>query len=174
MPFIELETLIAAPIERVFDLARSIDAHVASTKGSNESAVAGRTSGLIELDESVTWEATHFWVKQRLSVRITQFGRPHFFEDEMVRGAFSFMVHRHTFEESLGGTLMKDEFRYSAPFGVLGRLAETFFLTRYMTAFLAGRAAELKAIAESDEWRRYLGNAGDQGEALKPGRSVSQ
>ncbi len=49
MPLIELSTGIRAPIERVFDLARSIDAHVASTGQTRERAVAGRTSGLIEL-----------------------------------------------------------------------------------------------------------------------------
>jgi hypothetical protein len=33
MPLIQLETKIEAPQERVFDLARSIDAHLASTEG---------------------------------------------------------------------------------------------------------------------------------------------
>jgi ligand-binding SRPBCC domain-containing protein len=97
MPLIELETRIDAPIERVFDLARSIDAHMASTKGSSEKAVAGCTSGLIGDGETVTWEATHFGVKQRLSVRVTKFDRPHLFEDEMIRGAFASMSHtRHS------------------------------------------------------------------------------
>ena len=66
MPVIELTTYIEAPIERVFDLARSVDAHTASTSQSKERAVAGRTSGLIEQDETVTWEATHFGIKQSL------------------------------------------------------------------------------------------------------------
>jgi len=38
---IELEIRIAAPIERVFDLARSIDLHVDSTAGTGERAIAG-------------------------------------------------------------------------------------------------------------------------------------
>lgn len=54
MPLIELETHIAAPIERVFDLARSIEAHMASTEGSNERAVDGRATGLIGYGEVVT------------------------------------------------------------------------------------------------------------------------
>ena len=76
MPKIELTTEIAAPIEVVFDLARSIDLHEQSTSQTNEKAVAGRTSGLIELGESVTWEATHFFVRQRLTARIVKFERP--------------------------------------------------------------------------------------------------
>ncbi len=163
MPLIELETQIDAPIERVFDLARSIDAHMASTKGSGERAVAGRTSGLIGEGETVTWEATHLGIKQRLSVRVTKFDRPHLFGDEMISGAFASMNHTHRFTESGEGTVMKDEFHFSAPFGILGRIAEAMFLTAYMKRFLAKRAAELKAMAESNEWYHYLTNSGESG-----------
>jgi len=54
------------------------------------------------------------------------------------------------------GTLMKDEFHFLAPFGILGRISEAIFLTGYLRRFLAKRAAELKNMAESDEWRHYL------------------
>ena len=47
MPLIELHTEVAAPIERVFDLSRSIDLHVASTAHTGEAAIAGVTSGLL-------------------------------------------------------------------------------------------------------------------------------
>ena len=66
MPKINLTTTIDAPIERVFDLARSIDLHKLSTKKTNEEAVNGKTSGLIELGETVTWRAKHFNVYQKL------------------------------------------------------------------------------------------------------------
>ncbi|MBX3323248.1 MAG: SRPBCC family protein [Phycisphaeraceae bacterium] len=168
MPLIELETQIAAPIERVFDLARSIDAHMASTTGSRERPVAGRTSGLIELGETVTWEATHFCIRQKLSVQITAFVRPHLFADEMIRGTFASMKHFHRFAESRVGTVMKDEFHFRAPYGMLGRIAECMFLTGYMKRFLAKRAAELKSMAESDEWRRYITSAGEQCDAEQP------
>ncbi len=156
MALIELVTQIDAPIERVFDLARSINAHMASTEGSNERAVAGRTTGLIEDGETVTWEAKHFGVKQRLSVRVTKFDRPHLFGDEMISGAFSSMHHTHRFTQSGEGTLMKDEFHFTAPFGFFGSFAECLFLTCYMRRFLTRRAAELKSMAESEEWRSYL------------------
>ncbi len=149
MPLIELSTGIRAPIERVFDLARSIDAHVASTGQTRERAVAGRTSGLIELGETVTWEARHFGLKQRLTVRISEMEIPHFFEDVMTAGAFASMRHRHEFEESDGVTLMRDRFEFAAPMGILGRIAERLFLTAYMTRFLTIRNAHLKAVAEA-------------------------
>jgi len=78
MPVIQLETKITAPVERVFDLARSIDAHTSTTEGTGERAAEGRTTGLIEAGETVTWEARHLGVRQRLTSKITAMERPHF------------------------------------------------------------------------------------------------
>ena len=156
MPVIQIETRIAAPLERVFDLARSIDAHQDSTAGTSEKAVAGVVSDLIGAGEDVTWEARHFGVRQRLKVRITQFDRPKHFQDVMVTGAFAHMTHDHFFAASDGGTLMTDRFEFSAPLGVLGVIAERLFLTRYMRGFIVRRNAILKRTAESEEWKKYL------------------
>jgi ligand-binding SRPBCC domain-containing protein len=162
MPLIQLETKIEAPQDRVFDLARSIDAHMASTEGTNERAIGGRTSGLIELGEMVTWEAIHFGVRQRLTVRVTSFDRPHVFSDEMISGAFASMKHSHRFLPDGTGTLMRDEFHFSAPLGLLGRVAEWMFLTRYMANFLRSRSQALKDLAESQDWRRYLPDTAEE------------
>lgn len=137
-------------------IARSIDAHMASTAGTSERAVAGRTSGLIEMGETVTWEARHFGIKQSLTVRITALDRPHLFADEMVKGAFASMRHLHKFQSVNHGTLMEDEFHFAAPLGILGRIAERTFLTRYMKNFLYKRNQALKDLAESDQWQQYL------------------
>lgn len=83
MPKIEITTEINSTLEICFDLARSIDLHKISTAKTNEQAIAGRTTGLIELNESVTWEATHFGIKQKLTSKITAFDRPFYFRDEL-------------------------------------------------------------------------------------------
>lgn len=158
MPTIELATPITAPVDRVFDLARSIDLHTQSTSRTNEQAIAGVTNGLIGLGDEVTWRARHFGVWQKLTVRVTEFERPTHFADVMVRGAFHSMEHHHHFEESGGGTVMRDVFSFQSPLGPLGRIADALFLARYMRAFLIERNQVLKATAESDEWKRYLGN----------------
>lgn len=156
MPTIRLRTEIRAPIERVFDLSRSIDAHVAGMEGTGERAVAGRTSGLIGLGETVTWEARHFGVMQRLTVEITSYDKPRSFSDEMLSGAFKSMRHLHEFSTAGDLTLMSDKFEFTAPLAIFGRLAERIFLTRYMTRFLTLRNQHLKEIAESDAWRQIL------------------
>jgi len=88
MAIIQLSTSIGAPRQRVFDLARSIDAHQKSTERTQERAIAGVTTGLIGLNDEVTWEARHLGIKQRLTVRVTAFDRPSHFRDVMVRGPF--------------------------------------------------------------------------------------
>ena len=156
MPTLNLETKIAAPVERVFDLARSIDAHTSTTEGTGERPVSGRTSGLIEAGETVTWEARHLGVRQRLTSKITAMEHPHFFVDEMQQGAFATMHHRHEFTVEGNGTVMRDIFEFTAPLGPLGWLAEKLFLTAYMEKFIVQRNAGLKALAESDGWRKFL------------------
>jgi ligand-binding SRPBCC domain-containing protein len=154
---VELSTSIDAPPERVFDLARSIDFHSVSLSHTGEEAVAGRTSGLIELGETVTWRARHLGVRQHLTSRISAFDRPRYFQDTMVSGAFAWMVHDHYFDAAPdGGTVLRDQLRFAAPLGILGRIAEHLALRRYMTRCLEGRNAVLKRAAESDEWRRFL------------------
>ncbi|MFC4721776.1 cell division protein [Geojedonia litorea] len=156
MPRIELRTEIKADKEIVFDLSRSIDLHKISTEHTNETAIAGKTSGLIGLDESVTWKAKHFGIYQKLTSKITEFDRPNYFADEMVSGAFSGFKHEHHFAELNGGTLMTDFFDYKSPFGILGKLADRIFLKKYMTDLLTERNRIVKEFAESDKWKQIL------------------
>ena len=159
MPVIKLITWIDAPIERVFDLSRSIDLHTNSTSSTGERAIAGVTSGLIGSGEEVTWRAKHFGVWQSLSVRVTAYERPFHFADAMVRGAFHRMEHQHHFSKQGTATEMQDMFSFEAPFWILGRIAESMFLTNYMRSFLVQRNQVLKATAESDDWKKYLESA---------------
>jgi ligand-binding SRPBCC domain-containing protein len=148
MPKIELTTTINAPIQRCFDIARDIDVHVASTKHTGEQAIAGRTSGLIELGETVTWRAKHFGIWQNLTSKITDFNSPDFFADELVEGAFKSFRHEHYFAGDDKQTIMRDVFFFEVPFGVLGKLANSLFLKRYMTNLLVKRNLVIKEVAE--------------------------
>ena len=153
MPRIRLETFIEAPAELCFDLSRSVDVHTESTSGSRERAVAGVTSGLLGPGDTVTWEAVHFGVRQRLTSKLTAFDRPRMFVDEMLSGAFRRWHHTHLFEPRDGGTLMIDEVDYASPLGVLGRAADALFLKSYMTRLLAARNDYLKKLAEARQAR---------------------
>ena len=156
MPRIELKTEIKADKKIVFDLSRCIDLHKISTEHTDETAVDGKTSGLIGANEWVTWKAKHFGVYQKLTSKITEFKQPHFFVDEMVDGAFKSFRHEHHFTELNGGTLMRDIFEYKSPFGILGTFADKLFLKKYMTDLLEKRNWTIKEFAESEKWKTVL------------------
>lgn len=158
MPIIKLETIIKADKKIVFDLSRSIDLHKISTEHTNETAVDGKTSGLIGADEWVTWKARHFGTYQKLTSKITEFKQPDFFADEMVEGAFKNFRHEHLFTELNGRTLMTDIFDYESPFGILGKLADKLFLKKYMTDLLEKRNRTIKDFAESNKWKTIIEN----------------
>ena len=157
MPIIRLSTTInTANIDLVFNLIRSIDLHTISTSSSKEEAIAGKTTGLISLNETVTWRANHLGVTQTLTSIITDFNAPTFFADEMVQGAFKSFRHEHYLAEVNGAVVVKDVFIYQSPLGILGKLADFLFLEKYMTNFLLERNAVIKDYAETNKWQQIL------------------
>ena len=148
MPTIKHKQFIKAPTAICFDLARNVDIHTKTTAKTKEKAVNGVTEGLLEEGDTVTWEATHFGIRQRLTAKVTYMEKPHIFVDIMVKGAFSSFTHTHQFKEQHGGTLMIDTFEYKSTFGIIGKIADKLFLEKYMSKFIISRANELKGIAE--------------------------
>jgi ligand-binding SRPBCC domain-containing protein len=156
MPTIHLTTFVAAPPERVFDLARSIDLHRKSMAHTAEEAIAGTTSGLIGLDETVTWKAKHLMKTRVLKSKITAMERPLSFTDEMVAGDFKSLKHEHHFKRIENGTLLIDLFHFETPYGGLGKLVNQLYLTRYMKNLLDARNQAIKEYAESEKWKFIL------------------
>jgi len=139
---IVVETLIHAPREVVFDLARDVDAHTRSASFSGERAVPpGRTSGLLEPGDSVTFEGLHLGIRQRFTVRITEMQRPLRYVDEASHGALRNLRHVHEFEEAGDATHMRDTLEWSSPFGILAAW--------YLRRFVKRKQRELKRMAEA-------------------------
>ena len=156
MPKIELETKINSKIEICFDLSRSIDLHKISIAKSNEKAIDGKTSGLIGLDEFVTWKATHFGITQKLTSKITEYKRPLHFKDEQTKGIFKLINHDHYFEIKNNIVVMKDVFEFQSPFGIIGKLFNYIILTKYMKKLLTVRNETIKDFAETEKWKTIL------------------
>lgn len=146
---VKTEILINAPIHHCFDLARNIEVHTQTVwKHTKEKAIEGTIEGMIDEGETVTFQATHFLIRQKLTSRITEYQRPYLFVDEMSKGAFKSLKHEHFFEEHDGKTLMKDKLIFEAPFGIIGWLTERIILKKYMKRFLEHRNYQLKIMAE--------------------------
>ena len=147
MTVIRLETLIAAPPERCFDLSRSVDVHLASAARTGEHVAAGPTSGLLEPGDEITWGARHLGLRRRLTVRLTEYDRPRHFRDEQVRGPFRAMRHDHRFELHGDGTLMLDVFEFRTRLPPLDAL----IVAPHLRRFLAARNDTIRRLAESGD-----------------------
>lgn len=141
METITLETQINAPAEVCFDLIRDARIHTEITGQTNENAVVG-------LGQTVTFEGTHFGMRQRFTVKVIKFERPTLFIDEMIEGRFESFKHIHEFTETDGVTLMRDTVEWASPLGIVGKVVDKLVIKRYLTALVSGRNARLKAIAE--------------------------
>ena len=145
-----IETKISAPIELCFDLARDVNAHRQSAAFSSERVIPpGRTEGLLELGDLIAFEGRHFGVRQRFVARITALDRPHRFDDEMVQGSFKWLRHYHEFSFNNGITTMRDTLEWEPPLGIIGRLADIFFIHRHMRWFVSMKQNGLKRLAEA-------------------------
>ena len=156
MPIIKLQTKIYSDIETCFDLARSIDLHKISTAHTNENAIAGIQSGLIELGQFVTWEATHFGVTQKLTSKITEYNRPFHFQDIQLKGPFKYFLHDHDFKAQDNFVIMQDTFDFKSPLNFLGAIVDKLLMTNYLTELLIKRNRLIKEYAESDKWTQVL------------------
>ena len=149
MTTINLITKIKAPKQIVFDLARNIDVHQNSASKTNEKAIAGTTSGLINLNESVIWKGKHFGFYLTHTSKITEMELHDYFADEMIKGKFKSFKHEHSFIEKNGKTVMIDNLMYETPFGVFGKLFDKLILKKHMINFLKTRNIVLKNLAEN-------------------------
>lgn len=156
MPSIHLTTFIAAPVSRVFDLARSIDMHKHSMTKHKEEAVAGIRFGLIEKDESVTWKAKHLFKTRFFRSEITQMKKPDLFVDQQAKGDFKMLKHEHHFKPCENGTIMIDLVEFEVPFGSFGKLFSKLYLTGYMKSLIEQRNKAIKEFAETEKWRKFL------------------
>lgn len=156
---------IAAPIERCFDLARSIDFHVASSTPIDARAIAGRTTGLSELGDETTWSARYFGLRFRITTRIVALNRPHFFREDLISGLPKRFEHFYTFQPiTTYRTLVTDEFTFESPFGYMGALVDRFILRPKLTRVLTHRCIGIKEVAESDNWQSYFASRTGEGE----------
>ncbi|MBX2829077.1 MAG: SRPBCC family protein [Flavobacteriaceae bacterium] len=148
MTTITLHTEIAAGLETVFDLSRSVDLHLAAAVDTHEKAISGKTQGLLNLDDWVTWRGKHFGLFLTHTSKIVSFERPFQFTDLMVQGHFTYFVHQHEFQKSGNRIIMIDILKYRVPWGWLGAWFDRIFLKRHLTQFLMHRNACIKIQAE--------------------------
>ncbi len=140
----------------VFDLSRNIDLHKRSLSHRSGKPIAGITTGLIWLGETVTWEAKHLFKIRIYTSKITAFDPYDYLEEQVVERNFVSVRHGHYFSKTPTGTLMKDVFTFTTRYGVAGKIANFILLKRYMRNLIKTRNRVIKQYAESEKWKELL------------------
>ena len=117
-------------------------------KSSKEKAVDGTTSGLINLNDTVTFKGRHFGLYLTHHSKITKMKLYDNFTDEMIKGTFKSFIHHHAFKEDKGNTTMIDKIIYEVPFGIVVRIFDYMILKRYMRNLIEKRNKVLTELSE--------------------------
>jgi ligand-binding SRPBCC domain-containing protein len=141
----ECITQSSRKLSDLFDRARDIGLHEQSQSGSGERALGEVTTGLIGLNQEVTFSGKHLGLRFSLTSRVTEFDAPRRFVDEQRHGPFKAFRHEHLFAAVPSGTRMTDRVVFTAPLGPVGWVAERVFLSRYLKQLIRDRGAFLAA-----------------------------
>jgi ligand-binding SRPBCC domain-containing protein len=163
-PFLVIETAaIRAPIERVFALSTRVEI-VQKTLGMKP--VDGVTAGHVVSSSRVVWSGWKFLLPTQHHTLITGYTSPHvntggqwlaWFQDSQERGRFAFFQHDHFFSQDTDGiTRLRDEVRFSLPYGPLGRFIGRWILVPHVTHLCRKRFALIAALAEGEGWREWV------------------
>lgn len=140
-----LERVVSAPPEAVFELSLDVGMHVASQSSHGERVASGRSFGLLEEGEQITWSARHFGLRFRMTSLVFDVERPRRFRDRQVRGPFGSFLHTHEFEPFDGATLMRDTIEFRSPLGPVGKLVDALVMRRHLIRVITERNDAISA-----------------------------
>jgi ligand-binding SRPBCC domain-containing protein len=156
MAELHLTTVIHAPIERVFDLARCVSLHKRHFDQHKIIALNGKTSGLLEPRDYTRWQGKVGTKKRQFLLDVTQMERPGFYRDDMRKDFFESFQHEHFFREIDNGTIMIDQIEFHMPQGFIGTLINRGCAEKYVMQYLRERCLLVKEYAEGNNWQAIL------------------
>jgi ligand-binding SRPBCC domain-containing protein len=155
MSEIKLTTFIAAPVERVFDLSRSVSL-VKQALLTNDILVSGeKTTGLLEEGESVTLQSKLLFKNRVWKLQLTKIVKPEMYIEEQVDGFFKNFKHEHYFKSCENGSFLIDQITYEEK-GIAGQLADKIIFRNYLMKILDIKNTSIKQAAESNRWKQYI------------------
>jgi hypothetical protein len=134
------ESLIPAPVEAVFAFHERADALALLIPPWDPTRILQPPASL-EAGTRVILETRIGPLTRRIVAEHTAYKRNEYFEDLMREGPFPYWRHRHLFLPNGSGTLLRDAVEYTPPLGMLGRIADPFFIRPRLERMFAHRHA---------------------------------
>jgi len=158
MEMIRLTTWIAAPEELCFRLATDAGFHQLLSQESKQNDMLQQAGTPVQIGDRWQWSGRCAGFAYRYATRIEALRPLNFFREGLEQGYFRAFEHDHHFTYHNHGTRMRDEIRFVLQPG-LGRALMAQLIRRSLVASIARRGHILKAVAESNDWRRFLAQA---------------
>jgi hypothetical protein len=139
---------VRAPIERCFELARSVElAGEMAGVQVTENGIA-RSHGQVQAGDHMIWKGWSFGLPARHESVVTRVEAPRALEDRMVRGRFRRFEQIQSLSEIDDHTLVTATVRFVIPRGLPGRLLARHLVIPSITRMLQRRMNLLKETAE--------------------------
>ncbi|AYD47829.1 SRPBCC family protein [Arachidicoccus soli] len=87
-----------------------------------------------------------FNIPLRWKTEILKVDKPNSFIDKQLNGPYKLWEHTHIFIEKENGVLMKDQLKYSLPFGIIGRLGHAILVREKIEKIFEFRKLALNKI----------------------------
>lgn len=117
------EQWVKRPLERVFPFFEKPENLALITPASLGFRLLTPSPVVMERGRIIDYTIRLMGVRVRWRSLISSYQPPYHFVDEQLMGPYSFWHHSHDFEESGGGTRLRDEVRYALPAVLPGPLA---------------------------------------------------
>ncbi len=156
MPKLQFTTLIHAPVQRVFDLARCVSLHKRHFEKHAIVPVQGKSSGLLGLRDHVTWKGKFGRKIKFLSIDVTEMKVPEYFKMEFRKDFFEQFQHEVYLTGINNGTILMDRIEYDIQLKGFSLFINKRCVEKTVTSFIEERNALCKEYAEGNKWRAIL------------------
>jgi ligand-binding SRPBCC domain-containing protein len=149
MPVFESTTILACPVERVWDfLCHPANLVLVSPPEMHLRLVEGPER--LHLGARITIAGRRWGIPQRIVSEVTAFEPNVRFVDEQREGPFRKFTHTHCLEPLPEGTRMLDRIEFEPPGGILGLLLGAGRIERELHAVFGVRTQKFKELLEGD------------------------
>lgn len=105
----------------------------------------------MRLGMQIIHEIRWFGLPVRWVTLIEEYDPPRRFVDTQLKGPYKYWRHEHTFEETPGGTLMRDHVQYELPFGILGVVTHRLIVARQLRRIFDYRGRKIRKLFVKDK-----------------------
>ena len=140
------EMLVPKPIEAVYEIFENPYNLKKITPPWLSFAVTSQQKVVMRKGAEIDYRFRWFIVPMKWRTLITAYNPPHDFVDEQMKGPYVLWRHRHTFEQTPEGTLVKDTVDYILPLGPLGALAHWIMIEAQLKMIFTYRQKTLNEL----------------------------